>query len=68
MARKYPYDGALKQIAADQQQAAADAERQRIADHNAAVNAHYDTLQFLLAVSEDAALRERFGGPGTTGL
>ena len=71
MARKNSYDGVLKQIAANQQQAAADAERQRIAEHNQAVSNHYDTLSFLLSVqhaAEDAALRAHWAGQGESGL
>lgn len=71
MARKYPYDDVLKQIAADQQQAAAERQRQEQQQKRDAINQHFDTLQFLLAVknaNEDAALRSRFGGIGPTGL
>jgi hypothetical protein len=71
MARKNPLDQVLAQIERDQQQTAADQQRQRVADHNARVNAHYDALRFLLAVrnaAEDAAIRQRFSGQGEAGL
>jgi hypothetical protein len=64
---KGPLDQVLAQLQRDQQQAAADAQRQRIVEHNQAVNNHYSALQFLLAVrgaAEDAAIRQHFSGQG----